>query len=132
MTHQAKATFKNTFHDHAAYGEPGEAPPLSRVSIQREFEGDLVGKSTAELLACQPAQDRFSYVGTDRFTGQLKDRSGSFVFQHGGRHEKGALHPFGYIVPGSGTGGLQRLFGEIEISVTAADEHSVEWDYDFE
>src|SRR5882724_9678393 len=113
MTHHAKSVFKNTSHDHVAYGESGEAPPLARISIQREFKGDLIGKSTAELLACQPAQDRFSYVGMDHFTGQLKDRSGSFVFQHGGRHEKGILDPFGYIVPGSGTGELQGLFGDI-------------------
>lgn len=72
--------------------------------MRRTFAGDLVGSSTGELLSCQTGQDRFGYVGTDRFTGKLKDRSGSFVFQHGGKHEKGSLQPFGYIVPGSATG----------------------------
>lgn len=132
MKNHANASFKNTSHDQAAYGESTEGPPLSRISMQREFEGDLVGSSTAELLSCQPSHDRFSYVGTDRFIGTLKDRSGSFVFQHGGKHENGLLQPFGYIVPGSATGELQGLFGDLKISVTATGEHSVELDYDFE
>ena len=91
MKNHAKAGFKNTSHDQAAYGESTDSPPLFRVSIQREFAGDLVGSSTAELLTCQISQERFSYVGTDRFTGKLRDRSGSFVFQHGGKHENGSL-----------------------------------------
>ena len=132
MKNHAKAGFKNTSHDQAAYGESTDSPPLFRVSLQREFEGDLVGSSTAELLTCQISQERFSYVGTDRFTGKLRDRSGSFVFQHGGKHENGSLQPFGYIVPGSATGELQGLFGEVKISVTATGEHSVELDYDFQ
>jgi Protein of unknown function (DUF3224) len=132
MKNHATATFKNTSHNSERYGAAVDEPPLSRVSIEREFAGDLIGNSTAELLACQPSQDRFSYVGTDRFTGRLKDRSGSFVFQHGGKHEKGILHPFGYVVPGSGTQELQGLLGEIKISVTSTGEHTVELDYEFE
>ena len=53
MKNHAKAGFKNTSHDQAAYGESTDSPPLFRVSMQREFEGDLVGSSTAELLTCQ-------------------------------------------------------------------------------
>ena len=132
MKNHAKAGFKNTSHDQAAYGESTDGPPLFRVSLQREFEGDLVGSSTAELLTCQISKERFSYVGTDRFTGKLRDRSGSFVFQHGGKHENGSLQPFGYIVPGSATGELHGLFGDVKISVAATGEHSVELDYDFQ
>ena len=94
--------------------------------------GDLVGKSTAELLACTSGPDRFGYVGVDRFTGRLKGRSGSFVFQHGGMHDKGTLRPFGYVVAGSGTDELKGLLGEVKISVTPAGAHTIELDYDFE
>ena len=132
MKHHAEANFKNTSHNHSRYGDFVDGPPLARISIEREFEGDLNGRSTAELLACQPSQDLFSYVGTDRFTGRLGDRSGSFVFQHGGKHEKNTLHPFGYVVPGSGTQELQGLVGEVTISVTPKGEHTITLDYDFE
>src|ERR1041385_8399698 len=108
VKHRATASFKNTSHDQAAHGEPGDGPPLSRINLAREFTGDLVGKSTAELLACTSGPDRFGYVGVDRFTGRLKGRSGSFVFQHGGMHDKGTLRPFGYVVAGSGTDELKR------------------------
>ncbi|MGH7646503.1 MAG: SDR family oxidoreductase, partial [Gemmatimonadaceae bacterium] len=53
--------------------------------------------------------DRLGYVATDRFTGSVSGRAGSFVFQHGGTIDRGKLTPFGYLVPGSGTGELEGL-----------------------
>jgi hypothetical protein len=50
--------------------------------------------------------------------GRLGEREGSFVFQHGGAIEHGVLRPFGYIVPGSGTGDLRGLRGEASIRVS--------------
>jgi len=132
VKHRATASFKNTSHDQAAHGEPGDGPPLSRINLAREFTGDLVGKSTAELLACTSGPDRFGYVGVDRFTGRLKGRSGSFVFQHGGMHDKGTLRPFGYVVAGSGTDELKGLWGAVRIAVAPAGAHTIELDYDFE
>lgn len=132
MRHRATAVFKNTSHEQSPIANAGDGPALSRIHIERELTGDLAGQTTAELQACQAAPDRFSYVGTDRFAGRVKERSGTFVFQHGGIHEKGALHPFGYVVPGSGTGQLKGLVGEIKISVTPAGEHTLELNYDFE
>jgi hypothetical protein len=132
VKHRATAAFKNTFHEQSPFADTGDGAALSRIHIERELTGDLVGKTTAELQACQAAPDRFAYVGTDRFTGRLKDRPGSFVFQHGGIHEKGTLHPFGYVVPGSGTQELKGLVGEIKIAVTPAGEHTLELNYDFE
>ena len=45
------------------------------------------------------------YVVSERVTGQLGDRSGSFVIQHGGVMGPGlAPRTFGHVVPGSGTG----------------------------
>jgi hypothetical protein len=132
VKHHATASFKNISHAQAAYGEANDGPVLSRINLEREFSGDLVGKCTAELLACQPGPDRFGYVGTDRFTGRLKDRTGSFVFQHGGMHDQGTLRPFGYVVAGSGTKELKGLLGEVRISVTPAGEHTIDLDYDFE
>jgi Protein of unknown function (DUF3224) len=42
------------------------------------------------------------------------------------------LRPFGYIVPGSGTGELQGLQGEATISVSTTGEHTLTLDYDFQ
>lgn len=130
MNHTATARFTNESHSQEPYG-PAEAR-LSRISIERAFSGDLVGTSSAELLACMPDDGRFSYVGMDRFAGRLGDRSGTFSFQHGGRHEKGALAPFGYIVPGSGTDDFEGIVGEAVISVSDAGQHTVVFHFDFE
>ena len=85
----------------------------------------------AELLICPSTPDQLGYVGADRFVGRLGEHAGSFVFQHGGAIEQGVLRPFGYIVPGSGTGELRGLRGEARISVTAAGEHMLTLEYDF-
>jgi Protein of unknown function (DUF3224) len=47
------------------------------------------------------------------------------------RRGSAVLRPFGYIVPGSGTGDLRGLRGEAGISVTAAGMHTLTLDYDF-
>jgi hypothetical protein len=131
MSTRVTATFVNTSHNQSPYDET-DSTTLSRAKIQREFQGGLVGESTAELLTCQSAPDQIGYVGTDRFVGRLGQRSGSFVFQHSGVIEAGILSPFGYIVPGSGTGELRGFHGKATISVTSTGEHTLMLDYDFE
>src|SRR5579864_6073916 len=101
MKQVAIATFSNSPHNTTVYSLLPDGPPLSRMKIERTFQGDLVGTSKAELLACQLDQQSFTYVGSDRFVGKLAQRVGSFVFQHGETREKGDSDSFGYIVPGS-------------------------------
>lgn len=114
MSTRAMATFENLAENQTPYDTPSEGPTLFHATIQRRFQGDQVG-----------------YVGADRFVGRLGEREGSFVFQHGGAIERGVLRPFGYIVPGSATGDLRRLRGEVSISVSAAGAHTLTLDYDF-
>jgi Protein of unknown function (DUF3224) len=130
MSSRATATFENVSETQIPYDTPTEGPTLFRATLQRRFQGDLVGESVAELLMCPSAPDQVGYVGADRFVGRLGQREGSFVFQHGGAIERGVLRPFGYIVPGSGTGELRGLRGEARISVTADGAHTLTLDYD--
>ena len=69
-------------------------------------------------------------MGTDRFSGSVAGRRGTFVFQHGGVRQGGELRSFGFIVPGSGTGELAGIQGSATISVDAAGTHALELDYD--
>jgi hypothetical protein len=132
MGTQAIATYENTAGTETAYDEPADGASLFRATVGRRFQGALTGESAAEVLNCRSATDRIGYVATDRFTGRLGDRSGSFVFQHGGPIERGVLRSFGYVVPGSGTGDLRGLHGDITIAVTPSGEHTLTIDYDFE
>jgi uncharacterized protein DUF3224 len=131
MSTRAVATFENLAEEQTPYDTPDEGPTLFRATIQRRFQGDLVGESVAALLICPSAPDQVGYVGADRFVGRMGEREGSFVFQHGGAIERGVLRPFGYIVPGSGTGDLRGLRGEASISVSAAGAHTLTLEYDF-
>jgi hypothetical protein len=132
MQTQAIATYENTAGDEHIYDEKPDGPALLRATVRREFHGELTGQSVAEVLICRSAPDRLGYVATDRFEGRLDDRTGSFVFQHGGPIDRGVLRSFGYVVPGSGTGELHELQGDVTITVTAAGGHTLTLDYNFE
>ena len=132
MRTQAIATYENIAGDETAYDEPADRPALLHATVRRDFQGDLMGKSDAEVLICRSAPDRLGYVATDRFEGRLGDRIGGFVFQHGGPIDRGVLRSFGYVVPGSGTGELRELKGDVTIAVTEAGGHTLTLDYDFE
>jgi hypothetical protein len=132
MSIQATATYENIDGTETAYDEPTTGASLFRDSVRRRFQGDLIGESVAEVLICRSTSERLGYVATDRFTGQVSGRTGSFVFQHGGPIDHGALRSFGYVVPGSGTGELDGLVGEVRITVTTTGEHMLTLDYDFE
>ena len=132
MSTQATATYENIAGTETAYEEPIDSASLFRATVQRRFQGDMTGESTAEVLICRSTPERLGYVATDRFVGRLEDRSGSFVIQHGGPIDRGVLRSFGYIVPGSGTGDLRGLRGEATITVTPTGEHTLTLEYDFE
>ncbi len=67
--------------------------------------------SVTELLTAQGEEGR-GYVASERVTGALEGRSGTFVLQHGGVGDATEQRAFGHVVPGSGTGALRGLRGE--------------------
>ncbi|GAA1314158.1 DUF3224 domain-containing protein [Saccharothrix xinjiangensis] len=88
-------------------------PRLGRVLVGKTYTGVMEGTSTAELTTCQPSEEQAGYVGTERFTGTLDGRAGSFVMQHGGVVSAGGARNFGHVVPGSGTGELAGVGGSV-------------------
>ena len=111
MSSRASATFEITSWEETAYDEPADGPKLSRATVKKTFKGEVEGESTAELLMCQ-AEGGAGYLASERVVGRVGERTGSFVVQHGGINDGGATRTFGYVVAGSGTGGLQGLSGE--------------------
>jgi hypothetical protein len=130
MQHSANASFDVTNWNATPYDEPTDGPHLSRVAVSKAFKGDLKGTSTGEGLFCgmnAPASGA-GYVVSERFSGRLGDRSGSFVLQHVGVAEPGApAQSYGNIVPGSGTGELAGLSGEVEFG----EDHTITLRYGF-
>jgi Protein of unknown function (DUF3224) len=132
MKMEANGVYENVEADEVPYGDRSGSASLSRGTVRRRFQGEITGDSVADVLIARGAADRLGYVATDLFTGRVGDRTGTFVFQHGGTIDLGVLSPFGYVVPGSGTGQLAGLTGEILVRFIPPAAHSLTLHYDFE
>ena len=111
-------------------GEDGADSGLGRMSIDKQFHGDLEGTSKGFMLssAATIVKGSGGYVAMERVTGKLKDRSGSFVLQHSGTMTRSVPQLSVIVVPDSGTGQLAGLAGTMTIKIDAG-KHSYEFDY---
>lgn len=105
------------------------AAPIGRMSIDKQFSGDLQGTSKGEMLAAVTAvQGSAGYVALEQVSGTLAGRSGTFFLQHTGTMNRGAPTLSVTVVPDSGTGGLEGITGSMNI-IIADGKHSYEFDY---
>ena len=101
---------------------------LGRMSLDKRFEGDLVGTSKGEMLtALTPVKGSAGYVAIERVTGTLHGRTGTFVFQHSGSMDRGAQQLSITVVPDSGTGELVGISGTFKLNIVDGMHH-----YEFE
>ena len=108
---------------------PADGVTLGRLSLDKTFEGDLVGTGQGEMLtAMTPVKGSAGYVAIERVTGSLHGRSGSFVFQHTGTMDQGAQQLSISVVPGSGTGALVGLAGQFKLRIEQG-QHFYSFDY---
>jgi len=108
---------------------PAEDAGLARLSIDKQFHGDLTGKSVGEMMAVRTAiKESAGYVAIERVSGTLAGRSGHFVLQHTGIANRGALQLTVGVVPDSGTDGLTGLAGSMAIVVEGG-KHSYTFTY---
>lgn len=132
---RAVASFDVTGWDQQPYDAGAdEGTVLSEARVTKLFTGELEGQSTARLLMCQADPDELAagagYVASEIVEGRLEGREGSFVVHHMGLSEvDGARRTFGHVVPGSGTGELEGLMGEVEIRVDDDGGHIFTLDY---
>jgi hypothetical protein len=102
---------------------------LGRLSIDKTFRGDLVGKSRGEMLtAMTGVEGSAGYVAVERVTGTLGGRKGSFALQHDGLMDRGKPSLSIRVVPDSGTGELAGLAGTMTIEIKDG-KHFYELEY---
>ena len=104
-------------------------PSLSRMTIDKQFHGDLVGTSKGQMLAAGDAKTSGVYVAIEKFNGTLKGRSGTFILHHTGLMTRGVPQLSIEVVPDSGTGQLAGLAGKMTINIAADGKHSYEFEY---
>jgi len=108
--------------------EPG-GEMLGRISIEKQFHGDLEGTSKGQMLTGGTAiKNSAGYVAIERVTGSLKGRNGSFILQHTGVMNRGAPSLVITIVPDSGTKQLEGIRGTMAIRIEGG-KHSYELNY---
>lgn len=102
---------------------------LGRMSIDKQFRGDLDAKSEGEMLSVMDAtRGSGGYVALERVTGSLHGRTGAFVLQHSATMNRGEPQLSVSVVPDSGTGQLAGLTGSMQIIIDAG-KHSYEFVY---
>jgi hypothetical protein len=102
---------------------------LGRLSIDKQFYGELEATSQGEMLYAGNAEDSGGYVAIERVTGTLGGRRGSFVLQHNATmtHRVPQLNII--VVPNTGTDELAGLRGSMRINRDAG-IHSYHFDYE--
>ncbi len=128
--HHAKGTFNVTIAPQKPEDGVGD-PLIGRMSIDKQFHGDLEARSLGQMLAAMsPVKGSAGYVAIERVVGTLNGKKGSFVLQHQGTMARGVPGLSVTVVPDSGTEELVGLTGSMKINIEGG-AHSYEFDYAF-
>jgi hypothetical protein len=102
---------------------------LGRMSIDKQFHGDLEATSKGEMLsATTTVKGSAGYVAIEKVSGTLAGRTGTFVLQHHATMDRGTPHLNIDVVPDSGTGQLTGITGTMNIRITEG-KHFYDFDY---
>jgi hypothetical protein len=108
---------------------PGDQSPLGRMSIDKQFTGDLEATSKGEMLSAGTrVSGSAGYVAIETVTGTLHGREGTFILQHSATMNRGAPSLSITVVPDSGTGALAGISGTMQIIIENK-QHSYTFDY---
>jgi len=111
--------------------DEGAGAPVGRMTIDKQFQGDLVGTSKGQMLmaSSESVKGSAGYVAIEKVTGTLNGRHGTFYLQHNATMNRGAGELNIIVLPDSGTEQLTDLGGKMNI-IIAGGKHSYEFDYE--
>ena len=108
---------------------PVGTPAAGRMSIDKQFHGDLEATSKGTMIAAMGSvKGSAGYVAIERVNGTLEGRAGNFVLQHSGTMTRGVQELSVTVVPDTGTGELTGIAGRMNLIVTDG-KHSYEFHY---
>jgi len=109
--------------------EDADGTGLGRLTLDKQFHGDLSATSTGEMLSAGTSvKGSAGYVAIERVRGTLAGQSGTFILQHSGTMTRGTPQLTITVVPDSGTGGLEGISGTMAINIVNG-KHFYEFDY---
>jgi len=108
--------------------DEGGDPSLGRMTIDKQFHGDLEGVSKGQMLSAGSAEGSGVYLAVEKVTGTLNGRTGAFILYHTGIMTRKVPQLSINIAPDSGTGQLAGITGKMNI-IIANGKHSYELEY---
>ena len=97
---------------------PADLPGMGRMSIDKQFHGELDATSKGEMLSAMTAtKGSAGYVAIERVSGTLQGKKGTFVLQHSATMTRGVPALSIIVVPDSGTEELTGLHGTMGIDI---------------
>jgi hypothetical protein len=131
MGQQARGPFEVKLKPQKADNPQAEASGVGRMSLDKQYRGDLEASSVGEMLALRTeVPTSAGYVAIERVTGKLHGRSGSFALQHSSTMTRGVAKQSVQVIPDSGTGELVGLSGSMVIAIAEGGAHSYELDFE--
>jgi len=127
MTTRATGTFEVKLTPQ----DDGPDAPVGRMSLDKQFHGDLAGTSKGQMvMSSSPSVNGSAgYVAIETVTGTLHGRNGTFYLQHSGTMTRGVGELTITVIPDSGTDELAGLQGKMTI-IIADGKHSYEFEYE--
>jgi len=110
-----------------------EGPNLGRMSIEKQYHGDLDAAAKGEMITAAgiAVKESAAYSAVERVSGSLHGKKGTFALQHTGIMTRGTPSLNITVVPDSGTGELVGLTGKMDIIIEGK-EHSYVLDYEIQ
>ena len=127
MTTRATGTFEVKLTPQ----DDGPDAPVGRMSLDKQFHGDLAGTSRGQMLMSSSPSVNGSagYVAIEKVTATLNGHHGTFYLQHSGTMTRGVGELTITVIPDSGTDELAGLQGKMTI-IIAGGKHSYEFEYE--
>ena len=130
MTTHINGTFEVKLAPQAHEENVGD-PSVGRMSIEKQFFGDLEASSKGQMFAVRTeVSGSAGYVAMERVVGTLQGRKGSFALQHSGTMTRGEKQLSVSVVPDSGTEQLTGLSGTMGIEIVEG-QHLYTFDFAF-
>ncbi len=129
---KAEGSFEVTSWNEDAYEELEGGGKLTRASVEQRFTRDIDGVGAVQWLMAYRSDGTAHFVGLQRITGSLGERTGSFVLETLGDFDGTVAVGAWSVVPGSGTAGLEGLRGIGRFEAPHGPKATFELDYDFD
>jgi Protein of unknown function (DUF3224) len=91
---------------------------MGRMSFEKQWRGEIQGTSTGQMLTGGDVKTGWAgYVAMEKFTGSVKGRKGTLIFQHSATMTAGKGDLTITVVPSSGTEDLKGISGRLTIKI---------------